>query len=74
MSNYWQDRFTQGQAALTAKNEKQINKQMQKYYARAAKSVIEDFINTYNHLLNSIEEGRQPTPADLYKLEKYWQM
>ena len=74
MSNYWQDRFTQGQAALTAKNEKQINRQMQKYYARAAKSIIEDFINTYNHLLNSIEEGRQPTPADLYKLEKYWQM
>lgn len=47
---------------------------MQKYYANAAKSVINDFINTYNHLLNSIEDGRQPTPADLYKLEKYWEM
>lgn len=47
---------------------------MQKYYANAAKSVIDDFINTYIHLLNSIEDGRQPTPADLYKLEKYWEM
>lgn len=47
---------------------------MQKYYATAAKSVIDEFENTYNHLLASIEEGREATPADLYKLEKYWEM
>jgi SPP1 gp7 family putative phage head morphogenesis protein len=71
---YWQDRQAQGQAALTAKSERKIKKQLQKYYATAAKSVIAEFESTYQHLLLSIEEGRQPTPADLYKLEKYWEM
>lgn len=72
--SYWKDRQAEAQAALTRKSERQIQKQLRKYYATAAKSVIEEFENTYNHLLASIEEGRQPTPADLYKLEKYWQM
>ncbi len=34
-------------------------------------SVIKDFENTYLHLLNSKDN---PTPADLYKLKKYWEM
>lgn len=71
---YWQDRNAKMQAALTLKNEKQIQQQIRKYYASAAKSVISDFENTYAHLLASIEKGRQPTPADLYKLQKYWEM
>ncbi len=71
---YWQDRQTQAQAALMKKSASQIRKQMQKYYAAAAKSVIEDFESTYNHYLAALEEGREPSPADLYKLEKYWQM
>ena len=70
---YWQDRYMESQAALSRKNEKQILKQLRKYYATAAKSVIEEFENTYAHLLASIEDGREPTPADLYKLEKYWE-
>ena len=74
MSSYWQDRYTQGQAALTAKSERQIDKQMRKYYANAAKSVIEEFENTYNRLLLALDDGLEPTPADLYKLEKYWEM
>lgn len=71
--SYWQDRYAEGQAALSRKSEAEIQKQMKKYYSRAAKSVISEFENTYTHLLASIEDGRQPTPADLYKLEKYWQ-
>lgn len=34
---------------------------------------IEDFEATYNKILLTVEDGRQPTPADLYKLDKYWQ-
>lgn len=37
------------------------------------KKVLDDFENTYNKLLLSIDEGKEPTPADLYKLDKYWQ-
>ena len=72
--SYWQDRYTNGLKKLSGKSEKQIQKQMSKYYANAAKSVIDEFEKTYNHLLLAVEEGRQPTPADLYKLEKYWEM
>jgi SPP1 gp7 family putative phage head morphogenesis protein len=71
---YWQDRIAKAQDAITAKSRKQIEKQLSKYYAMAAKQVIEDFENTYLKLLATVEDGKQPTPADLYKLDKYWQL
>lgn len=71
---YWEDRYAKSQAALSGKSERQIQKQMKKYYANAARSVIDEFEKTYNHLLLAVEQGKQPTPADLYKLEKYWEM
>jgi SPP1 gp7 family putative phage head morphogenesis protein len=47
---------------------------MKKYYKTAIKRTIKDFEDTYTHLLEAVKDGRQPTPADLYKLDKYWQM
>ena len=72
--NYWQKRQTEIQELLIKKSEKKIEKQLAKYYATAAKNVINEFENTYNKLLATVEAGKQPTPADLYKLEKYWNM
>jgi SPP1 gp7 family putative phage head morphogenesis protein len=71
---YWADRMAKAQAELSNKNIKQIEKQMAKYYGLAAKRVIDDFEATYNKLLLQQADGKQPTPADLYKLDKYWQM
>lgn len=70
---YWAERNAKIQEKIAGKSIKQINKQLQKYYGEAAKKVIEDFEATYNKILASVEEGREPTPADLYKLDKYWQ-
>ena len=72
--SYWKDRMANSQTKLTNKSVKQIEKQMKKYYGTAMNHVISDFEATYNRLLAATEEGRQPTPADLYKLDKYWQM
>jgi SPP1 gp7 family putative phage head morphogenesis protein len=72
--DYWAERISRTQARLTNKNIKQINNQLKKYYSRAMKSVINDFEATYDKLLAAKEAGKQPTPADLYKLDKYWQM
>ena len=74
MSNYWQDRMAASLQEVANKNIKQIEKQMKKYYERAMRNVIDEFENTYNKLLASVADGAQPTPADLYKLDKYWQM
>lgn len=72
--SYWADRMAQSQTNLSNKNIKKIEKQIAKYYGQAAERVIADFEATHNKLLATIEEGKQPTPADLYKLDKYWQM
>lgn len=71
--NYWQDRMAQAQTELSNKSIKTIEKQLKKYYLRAAKRSIADFEATYNKLLATVEKGKQPTPADLYKLDKYWE-
>lgn len=72
MSSYWADRIARAQTAITDKNIKAIEEQMIKYYGRAAEKAIQEFENVYNNILLAKEEGREPTPADLYKLDKYW--
>lgn len=72
MSNYWNNRLARSQEQLSKKSAKQIEKQLRKYYAAAAKRTIEDFENVYNKILAQKIEGKDITPADLYKLDKYW--
>ena len=72
--NYWQKRSISAQRNLGNKSAKEIEKQLQKYYKTTMQKTIADFEATYDKLLATIEEGREPTPADLYKLDKYWQM
>lgn len=70
--SYWADRWALSQTKLSNKNIKEIEKQLREYYGQTAKRVIADFEATHNKLLATIEAGKQPTPADLYKLDKYW--
>ncbi len=72
--NYWEDRTAKAQAELTNKNIEQTQKQLTRYYRGTQQKVIKEFEATYNKLLTSIGEGKQPTPADLYKLDTYWKM
>lgn len=71
--SYWQKRIEKNLLKIEGKTIKEINKQLQRYYGKASERVIRDFESTYNKLLATIEEGKEPTPADLYKLDKYWQ-
>lgn len=71
---YWAKRQVRTQEALTDKNIADTEKQLTKYYLTSMERVIGYFKDTYNHLLLAMEEGRKPSPADLYKLDKYWQL
>lgn len=73
MSNYWADRMAQAQTKIAEKTIKETNKQLQKYYMDAAQKCFDSFEATYNKLAATVEAGKEPTPADLYKLDKYWQ-
>jgi SPP1 gp7 family putative phage head morphogenesis protein len=71
--NYWQQRMIEAQNALTDKSIKETEKQLARYYRQATRRVISDFEATYDKLLATQLDGKEPTPADLYKLDKYWQ-
>jgi SPP1 gp7 family putative phage head morphogenesis protein len=66
--------MTKSQNAIAKKTNRDIDEQLKKYYASTMKRVIADFEATYDKLQATIEDGKEPTPADLYKLDKYWQM
>ena len=72
--SYWAERQALAQDKLTASNVKKTEAQLKKYYQRSMQNVLGEFEQTYNKLLSNIGEGKKPTPADLYKLDKYWQM
>jgi SPP1 gp7 family putative phage head morphogenesis protein len=72
--DYWAERMAKSQDRASRKSLNQIKAQFRKYYSTAAKYVVNDFVNTYEKLLNDLEQGREATPADLYKLDKYWQL
>lgn len=71
---YWEDRMARAQAVKYNKNRRDIDKMIRKYYQNLSRQVIEDFEATYDKLLATLHAGQQPTPADLYKLDKYWSM
>lgn len=71
---YWGTRAADNQTKITARGIKEVELQLQAYYSNTQNKVIGQFEKIYNKLLSSIEEGREPTPADLYKLDTYWEM
>jgi SPP1 gp7 family putative phage head morphogenesis protein len=71
---YWQDRVAAAQDNLTNKAIHETEKQLTKHYAKTMENVIADFEKTYNKLFLDVKEGIKPTPADLYNLDRYWQM
>lgn len=74
INKYWQKRLAAAMSKVTSKNTKQVERQLRKYYKQSMETVIADFEATYEKLLATVEAGREPTPADLYKLDKYWKM
>ena len=72
--DYWQKRMKEAQEKQANKTIRETQKQLRAYYIKAMKSVIEGFTATYDKLLSTIGEGEVPTPADLYKLDKYWEL
>lgn len=73
-SKYWASRLARTQIRLTNKSIRAVEKQMRQYYAKTMDTVINGFESTYNKLIATVEAGHDPTPADLYKLDKYWQL
>jgi SPP1 gp7 family putative phage head morphogenesis protein len=71
---YWQDRMSKAQDIITSKKTREINKQIAKYYNDSMSRVVKSFVDTYTKIITAGLEGREPTPADLYKLDSYWQM
>ena len=72
---WWIDRQAETQNALTDKGIEATEKQLKKYYSRTMKTVIDLFELTYSRVADSaINMGREPTPADLYKLDTYWKL
>lgn len=74
MSNYWQDRQAASQKKLSTKSIKAIEKQLRRYYGNTMKYVIDEFEKVYNRVMAQQEEGKQITPALLYKLDSYWKL
>lgn len=72
--DYWQQRALETQKRLTTKSIAETERQLKKYYTTALNRTKGSFLSTYNKLLRTIDKGREPTPADLYKLDTYWQL
>lgn len=70
--DYWSKRNIEAQRNFSELNVQQVNRKLVKYFSNAQKKIIGQFEEVYNKVLLSIEDGRKPTPADLYKLDAYW--
>lgn len=72
-ATYWERRTTRTQQRLTSKGIREMEAQLRKHYGRSMESVIGEFVATHEHLLARAEDGKI-TPADLYRLDRYWKM
>ena len=74
MADYWRNRLLETQRKWTDKDIDIINKIINSYYRTAMINIVKEFEAVYDKVLAQAEEGKQITPADLYKLDKYYQM
>lgn len=74
MSNYWGERMAKSQATLTERGVKRTEAQLKKYYSKTLEKTLGQFETIYNKVISIKAEGKEPTPADLYKLDAYWKM
>ena len=72
--SYWGDRIARAQARAYNMTRKDIATRMRKHYQSLISGVLDDYEATYLKILKAQEEGKPVTTADLYKLDKYWQM
>lgn len=72
--DYWVDRNLKAQQRVSDKSVEEIEKQLVRYYSKTAQRIMSRFEDTYEKVLKTVGDGRQPTPADLYKLDTYWMM
>ena len=70
----WRKRMLDAQKKWTDKDIDAINKQLRHYFRVASASIIKEFEAVYDKVLANAEEGKPITPADLYKLDRYYQM
>lgn len=70
---YWADRQQAQHDKITDRTIKDTQAALAKYYRIAAKSIIEEFEATYNHIQARAAEG-YVTPADLHALDRYVSM
>ena len=78
-NTYWAERMAAAQNRLTDRNRREIDKQIRKYYQSISKQIIADYEATLDKLLADLAktvtgERTSLTPADLYKLDRYWEM
>ena len=72
--DYWASRQEDELNKISNRTQAEIDAQLDKYYIKLMRQVIDDFESTYNKLIATISAGSTPTVADLYKLDRYWQM
>lgn len=72
--SYWQERALKSQDKLTEKGIKETEKQLVKYYQQSRDKVVKGFEDLYNKYRLNLQKGIAPTPADLYRMENYWEM
>lgn len=70
----WRKRMLDAQKKWTDKDINAINKQLRHYFRVASASIIKEFEAVYDKVLANAEDGKPITPADLYRLDKYYQM
>lgn len=73
-NKYWLKRQAETASALTTKSINETNVQRAKYYRDAMRRIISDFEKTYDKVITAFGQDKQVTPADLYKLDRYWKM
>jgi SPP1 gp7 family putative phage head morphogenesis protein len=71
---YWARRSAEAQEKLLEMGVAQTEAQIKRYYQRSFEKILGQFQLVYEKVISRLDEGQDPTPADLYKLDAYWQL
>ena len=73
-SNYWEERAAASQNKITDLNIGKVQNILKRYYSKTLDKTLDSFEKVYLRIFHNITEGQEITPADLYKLDRYWKL
>ena len=70
----WKRKLAERQQEIAQKYYEETGEWLMNLYSTVSENMVPEFMSVYNEMLSTLNKKQKPAPADLYKLDSYWEL